>query len=325
MKIGGQWVGYGLGDTGETVAAMKDFLRRKFSYAAGLAPDDIYDDAMVAVVVEMQARYGLPASGIMNYATQLRCGFVKPRQPTHERGTLFTCQGTGVDMWTGPPADTARAVTDLYFWQPVGNWPAAPFPMGPSIDAGRAELNVQIDAHPGDISMAGYSQGAMVVALTYMRDILPADGRLHHRLPDVKRVVTWGNPCRQQGKANGNKQAGWPIPEGHGVNDWLLTETPDSWLDYAHGANSPWGRDFYTDVQGDWGEDCTAICKFVMGQNIFAGPDSLLAQVIELVQRPIPETIAMFQAIINAGMFFAAQTGPHLNYDIGPAIAYLRS
>ena len=32
-----------------------------------------------------------------------------------------------------------------------------------------------------------------------------------------------------------------------------------------------------------------------------------------------------FKAMLDAGMFFAGGTGPHVNYNIGPAIDYLRA
>jgi hypothetical protein len=217
----------------------------------------------------------------------------------------------------------------LYYFQPTG-YPAAPFPMWPSIQQGRAEvIRLLNEVHPtGDIYGAGYSQGAVVWSLVYQFDMLPAGAPLHHRLDDLKRVVTWGNPCREQGVANGNRFAGWPVPEGRGIMEtqYRLKDTPDWWFDFAHGANSPWGRDLYTDTpdtdEGEWEE---AICKIVMGHNIFTGTNSILAQCVESVQRPVAEVYAMFEAIVTAGMFFAVQqTGPHVNYDIGPAIELLR-
>ena len=131
MKIAGVWVGWGLGDDDPKVADMKWFLRRKFpSYASVLNDTTLYDDTMAAVVAEMQRRYGLPATGVMNYATQLRCGYITP--DLADKPLLFTVCGTGVPWWVGPDADLARAVGAKYRWQPIG-YRAAPFPMWPSI------------------------------------------------------------------------------------------------------------------------------------------------------------------------------------------------
>src|SRR5947209_13566300 len=103
---------------------------------------------------------------------------------TSERCTMphivMTVSGTGVDMWnTAPPqpagvaAALAAASPDLFYWQPVGNYPASVFPMGPSVNAGVAELNrlcTQINPPGGapsypenSIILLGYSQGAIVV------------------------------------------------------------------------------------------------------------------------------------------------------------------
>ena len=326
MKIGGKWVGYGLGDTGPTVQRLKDFMRRKFaSYAEHLTHDDVFDQPMVDAVEEMQRRYGLPVTGIINYATQIRMGFITPPPPP-KQGVLLTLQGTGVDMWTGPPADTARAVQDKYYFQPTA-YPADPFPMWPSIQTGRNEaIRLLTEEHPaGDIRIAAYSQGAVIASLLWQEDILPAGGVLHHRLDDVKQVVTWGNPCREKGVANGNKLAGWPIPEGRGIMsaEHRLKDTPDWWLDFAHGANSQWGRDLYTDVPDDAeGEWETTICSIVMGHYWL---ESIINEAIRVTRRPLREIYAGIEALISAGMFFGAGTGPHISYSTQPAIDYLRS
>ena len=97
-----------------------------------------------------------------------------------------------------------------------------------------------------------------------------------------------------------------------------MVNTPRFWRNYAHAG------DIYTDVLGDAGEYMTAIYKVVMGTRIFTGPDSLLSQLlIEIPERPVLEVVAMFRAIIAAGLFFANGTGPHVNYGIQPAIDYL--
>ena len=44
-----------------------------------------------------------------------------------------------------------------------------------------------------------------------------------------------------------------------------------------------------------------------------------------IAQQPIPGAIGAFRAMLDAGMFFAKGTGPHMNYNIQPAIEYLRA
>ena len=92
---------------------------------------------------------------------------------------LLTVNGTGVPDPYGPgfSADLGRALglvnpweaiankLDGFFapeaavmWQPVG-YPAAVFPMGPSVEAGRAELVRQIQMRPAGtpLFLSGYS------------------------------------------------------------------------------------------------------------------------------------------------------------------------
>jgi len=340
MRIDGQWVGLGLGDSSPEIRTIKTFMRRKFaSYAGHLADTDDYDTEMTAAVAEMQNRYEAAGRighydylpGIINDATKTVMGYTPPPPPTAERPILFTVCGTGVPWWgPGPDSDMARAVEHRWRWQPIG-YPAAPFPMNPSAQAGRTELINQItlnrdiiESHDLEIALAGFSQGAIATSECWMKDINPPEGQLHWVKDRVTKAVTWGNPMREAGSA-------WPDPGGkmvnetsYGISDTLMTDTPTMWRDYAHKG------DLYTDVHGESGENKTAIYKIVMGTRIFTGPDSILAQVLEVLgirqdSHQVAEAIAMFQAIIDAGLFFVRGTTPHLNYDIGPAVDYLNA
>lgn len=331
MRIAGAWVGLGLGDASPEVARLKDHLRRKFSYAKKLTFSTHYDLAMVEVVTEMQSRYEaagqLPADkyipGVVNVETKYVCGFLPRPAKLDERPVLFTVCGTGVPWWVGPDADTAKAVEDVYRWQPIG-YRAAPFPMAPSAREGRAELVTQIERHRpqierGGAAMIGYSQGAIVTSECWMFDINPQGGRLHWLKPYLRKAVTFGNPMRQQGSVWADPGGASASVTSYGIADQLMTDTPDWWRDYAHKG------DLYTDVEGQSGEYKTAIYKVVMGAKIMQGPDSLLSQILELTQAPVREMTAMFGAILDAGMFFAAKTGPHINYAPSAAIGYLRA
>jgi fumarate reductase subunit C len=103
----------------------------------------------------------------------------------------------------------------------------------------------------------------------------------------------------------------------HGIADELLTDTPSWWRDYGH------AKDIYTAQEGQSAEDAEAAYKIIMGARVLQGPNNLLAQFLELTQNPIPEAIAMFKAITDAGLFFANGTGPHVNYSPQAAIDYL--
>jgi hypothetical protein len=329
VRIGGQYVGLGAGDSSIEVQKIKAFMRNKFrSYAGNLTDSPYFDAATTIAVAEMQSRYaasgqlapGAYLSGIVNAETKYVMGYLPRPTAPDRRPVLLTVCGTGVPWWVGPDADVARAVETRYRWQPVG-YPATPFPMNPSAQAGRDELKrlVDLPENQGELNLIGYSQGAIVVAEFWEYDVKPSNGSHHHRINDIRRAVTFGNPMREQGKAYPDPGAALASATSHGIADRLMVDTPDWWRNYAHHG------DLYTECEGDSGEDKTAIYKIVMGTRVFSGPDSLLAQFLEIAQRPLPEAIAVFKAVIDAGMFFIKGTGPHVNYDTRPAIDYLLS
>lgn len=182
------------------------------------------------------------------------------------RRWVLTACGTGAPWWVGPDADTARAVTRCYDWQPIG-YPAAVFPMGASVDAGVAEgLRLLEEAKPPgqEWAILGYSQGAVVATRIYQHLKRTASPFLN----TLTAAVTWGNPCREYGVAHGNARYGWPMPSGRGIAPAAerLVGTPDWWLDFAHPG------DIYTDTpdgpvgspEHDIGEDMEMIYRVVM-------------------------------------------------------------
>lgn len=233
-------------------------------------------------------------------------------------GTLFTVQGTGVDMWTGYPADTARQLTDVWRWQPVGNYPASVFPMNTSVAQGRAELVRLIRATPGAFALAGYSQGAIVTSQVYKHDLADPAGVLHDRLSDVVSGVTWGNPMREAGHTF---PGDFHRPTGRGIAGDRLAGTPRWWRDYAHKG------DIYTDTPNDdTGQVQTFIYNVVMA-NWAGSPDSIAAQVSQVTGASLGETLVVTRAVLD-GLGFVLATPPtaqHINYDITPAVEYLRS
>lgn len=310
-----------IGSNGPEVKAWQEVMLKRFkAYAVEANGTPLRADAYFGysdrdVQIEYERRTNQFQDGIVSEQDLEALGLATFRKPV-----LFTVCGTGVPWWVGPDADLARAVEHKYRWQPVG-YRAAPFPMATSVKEGRTELIrlLNLPENWGPFTLAGFSQGAVVVSELWEYDIKPESGRLHQRLKDVQKVVAFGNPMREQGKM-------WP--DGHpmvstssrGIADRLMVDTPPWWRNYAHAG------DIYTDVTGEAGEYMTAIYKVVMGTRIFSGPDSLLSQLlIELPEKPVTEIVAMFQAVMAAGMFFANGTGPHLNYNVRPAIEYLEA
>lgn len=344
MRIGGEWVGLGQGDASEEVGLIREFGRRKFSYWRNL-PDTrdaqgvpLFDAAMTAAVADMQERYndagrlrdGLYVPGIINAETKFVMGYLE-RPARDERPLFITICGTGVPWWVGPDADTARACEDKLFWQPIG-YPAAAFPMGKSIAAAIDQCHVQFNrADPGfmhrrrieqyGVVLGGYSQGAAAISELWENNIKPPGSSLGWAKDNVLKAITWGNPNRERGQVwpdfGGSPMASYT---SQGVSSTGMRDTPSWWRNYAHAG------DLYAAAEpGDSQQDKNAVWQIVRDLNIFTGTDSLLAQVIELCALPIPRTIAAFSALIDAGIFFAKRTGPHVDYGIGPAIEYLRS
>jgi hypothetical protein len=337
VKIAGAWVGFGLGDADPKIAWFRDKLRPKFSYARNLpeAKKNVivdgrvvqmpyFDEALELVVATAQKNWGINPTGIIDHAFQKKAGWIATPPPsqrnTGPRGTLYTCQGTVPStMWSGPQADVARQVEDLYYRQPIGG-PYTAFPMNPSIKESKALMLAEIEERPvGDpINAIGFSQGGIIISEVYTD--MKRSG--HPRFKDWRRAWTFANPSRELGVENGNRFAGLPIlgkkKRGIMQESRRMEDTPDWWMDQGNKG------DLYFDCENDdEGEFKEAICMAVMG-NLWGGPNSLPRQVFELASSPL-EVMHMFKAIMDAGMFFGGGIKPHLAHDIRPAVNYFRS
>ncbi|QAU06448.1 lysin B [Mycobacterium phage KiSi] len=228
---------------------------------------------------------------------------------------LLTAQGTGVDMWTGYPADLARRMEDLYYFQPIGKYPAKTFPMGASAKIGVDEgvsLVLQHEAKPSrevpdGYGLCGYSQGGWVVS-----DLLDEfrTGRLKHVEHKLMAGSTFGNPRREL-DASG----------GRGISDKNLVGTPSFWVDEFDPG------DIYANVpNNDVGEDMTAIFKLIKLSSI-TDVFGIVAQVMEILQSPLQEFPAAVQAIVKAMVFFGRKpiTAAHTEYHLrerSPGVTY---
>lgn len=239
-------------------------------------------------------------------------------------------------MWDGPPADTARALSNEQFrWQPIG-YPAATFPMLPSRREGEEELVRQINLHHGKIALAGYSQGALVTGVVWRDRILNPQGDLHHRLKDVVAIIHWGDPMRCPGIANGNKFAGQPMPaelDGQvtggiaGPECLKPQETPDFLLSFANDGDlyacapvglDPWGNEAEVGKVEKLVYD--AVQEFDMNDVV-----AIAEEILKVIFVPMVYLIPLIQAITNGVLFFGAgMDAPHYHYPIDGAVAFLR-
>ena len=126
---------------------------------------------------------------------------------------LFTCTGAGTNydptclQWAYQLYSEHPNVQQTFTWAGV-SYAGAAFPMAPSIDEGIANLAGMIAATPGTFALSGFSEGAIVTCRIWRDYILNPEGELHDRLGDIIGHVTWGNPMRCPGIANGNAMAG---------------------------------------------------------------------------------------------------------------------
>lgn len=308
MKVDGKWVGLGLGDVDPEVSRVKTFLWRKFSYAKALDDGPVYTPELAAVVQEAQRRYGLTPTGIWDYATKTKAGYLAylPARPT-----LYTVAGTWAYWDAGFPADCARGLLSTYTWQPVG-YPASfgfinpPFPGAPaycdSVDQGVAETIRLINERPGRFSLCGYSQGAEVVGRICAELVA---GRLAHRRGDLLGVATFGDPARQPSDRT--------VGDGTGAGISRLVIPDAGTLNRLTAAVK--GDMYATIPDGQVGDQMHAayIALTRMGDGKIDGAAPLLAELLRLAKDPLTGGMAVVDAVIRA-----AQVSAHSTY--GPLV-----
>lgn len=252
-----------------------------------------------------------------------------------QRINLITVNGTAVGWEDGPPADLARAVSDEdYLWLPAA-YPGATFPMLPSRREGEAEVRRRIATNPGPFMLAGYSQGALVTNCVARQLLNPADD-LHHRLSDLRGVVTWGDPMRTPGVARGNELVGEPVPrelDGFvtggiaGAENLTPEETAQlNVVSFAHDL------DLYTSAPV--GLDMTNLPEVghienmvyqVIQEVTVADVWAIIEEVAKVIFMPFVYLVPMVQAIYNAGLFFLqGMNSPHFTYTIDGAVRFLQ-
>lgn len=278
---------------------------------------------------------------------------------------FISVNGTGVpDPWgPGFSGDIGRALTDpwrdpiaaqcwgsyftaKYVWQPIG-YPAAVFPMTPSVNTGVLEVSRQVTLYeqngicpPGTpLAISGYSQGALVTNLFWRDFVLSPTGIHHNRLKDLAAggIVNFGDPMRTPGIAHGNEAAGFPAPS---LLDGVVTggiagpgclkpeETPDFLLSCALDgdlyAAAPVGppTGIATDTSAPWvneplvGQVETRIYNFVESGSLGTGILAIAKGVAQELEYPLSNTLALVYAIFNGLKFASAGTAaPHWQYQ----------
>lgn len=292
-----------LGSSGLMTSAWTKTMKSRYaSYALGtnglpIKVDGYFGYDEEKVQKEYQRRTGQFVNGQVSDSDLHNLGLLP---------TLFSVHGTGQadPFGIGYPADIARRVLDLYWWQPVGNYPATAVPMNHSVDQGEAELVHLINDRritPGPVAMVDYSQGSCVGGRVRERMRI---GDLKARKDDLIGSASFGNPMRPAGSYAGNSD-----PGGHGIDPSLESVTSSQFLNLAAKG------DLYTTCpDGDAGEMERAIFNMVFSR--FTGKDSILEQIWELFTNPTKEIPAALTAIINGGMFVFRGTGPHVQYHL---------
>ncbi len=234
--------------------------------------------------------------------------------------TIYNACGTGGRWDADFTAEIAGAVNGHgYYWQGV-SYPAATFPMGPSVKQGIEEMVRLISAKPGTFAIMGYSQGAIVTCKLWRDEIMNPNGRLHDRLGDIFAHVSFGNPMRCPGIANGNGLAGLPPLKNEfgyltggiaGPDDLTPWQTPWWHADFAKNgdlyATCPTGPDPWAN-EAPPGEMQTAIYKMVQGE--ITGDESIMQQVGEILTDPFGEMVPVILALVDS-LQFVADTGTH--------------
>ena len=252
-----------------------------------------------------------------------------------ERINLITVNGTAVSWEDGPPADLARAVSDEQFqWLPAA-YSGATFPMLPSRREGEAEVRRRIATNPGPFILSGYSQGALCVDVVARNLLNPADD-LHHRLPDLLGVVTWGDPMRCPGIARGNIIMGEPVPrelDGFVTGGIAGAEnlTPEETaalnvISFAHDldlyTSAPVGLDMANLPEVGHIEN---MVYQVIQEITVADVWAIIEEVAKVIFMPFVYLVPIVQAIYNAGLFFLqGLNSPHFTYTIDGAVKFLQ-
>lgn len=330
----GVWIGLGEGDRDPEIAELKAFLKRKLTWVREHVPplddSDVFDATMVDVVKELQSRYGLEPTGIVNWSLKIKTGFYKPVAPggpdQQVKPILISVEGHMSDLFNGPAADTCKIIEreGHAHWQPTGyNCTALPFDNQSGVNElarflGQGVLDNGTPFPLGTpFALVGFSQGATVVYDAYRTLLQP--GQIHApRAKDLKGVLTFGNPNRQSGSI-----APWAYDlvqdaSSHGLDPLKRFGLPGNPDGPAHPWADVWRQgDLFADAKDNAAFDPkAAVYQAVARADFFSDPYSLVAQIADLFQEPFDEIWGIFLAIVDGVKFLAGKPNPH--YDPWP-------
>ncbi|WP_194825047.1 peptidoglycan-binding protein [Nocardia sp. XZ_19_231] len=227
------------GDRGDLVGVLQATLNRDYPLYSRLVVDGEYGPATTTAVAEFQRRAGLDVAepGTADTTTLHRLGlnFDKLPPPPGTRPFYFSFAGTWGHWNQGPQFDVGSALEGerRVRNQPVA-YPASGF-LNPdphtsykeSVALGVVEGMRLILMNSGPFILAGYSQGAEVAVRLMM--FMIDGGPLEHRADDLRRVITFGSPCRPPGRTLlGNN------PQGAGISgDYTPQEFRDRTFDFV--------------------------------------------------------------------------------------------
>lgn len=329
----GDWIGWGPGDTAPKVAEIQKFLAGKFaSYAGHLVATGTYDQATADVVAEMQRRYGLPVTGIFDWASQVRSGFYKPAPKNLP--LFFTVEGHLSDMWRGPVADTATILEreGRCIHRPTGyNSGAIPFDnrSGELELVRRLSQTVQDDGvqfPPGTKWMLGdFSQGSIIATDFELNHLLPG-GDLAWRAADCVGRLSYGNPTRSAGSV-----ASWSRGQaGPAVNAGLdpAVRFDKLGIQLARPQMDVYRKgDIFADNEpGVDGRIKSSIYQAVARGDLFSDPFSICAQIAAAFTVPVDYVTGAFWAIVSGVGFLATgDRNPHYSpYDLSGGLDWAR-
>jgi hypothetical protein len=322
---------YQPGSRGPEIEYWQAWFKREYrSYAP--QDDGVYGDDEVTAVREMQRRLGLPQTGEFDVATAGRVGYVPPAPGL--RPMMFTVEGHLSNMFAGPVADTGTQLEaeGLCHHQPIGyNSGALPFDNASGVKelarlVGSDIMDNLVPFPEGTPwSLGGFSQGGIVVSDFYI-DYLAPGKPLAWRTPDLKGVLTYGNPCRQTGSV-----AEWALPwikeeNTHGLDPLRrfglpgFPDKPDFWVDVYRGG------DIFAENGDDRASDMrAAVYQAVARSDLFSNPFSLAVQIAAVFGEPIEWVLSFILAVGSGLVFLADDPNPHYSpFEISKGVDWMR-
>lgn len=345
MKVAGAYVGLGEGippdlpDSSAEIATIKAWLKPRFTPARNTLDDGpVFTPALTAEIKRIQAirvsegklKAGEFIPGVINLATKYAMGYLKKEVilPLY-----FSTEGHYSDPNIGPVAWIGDVLSAegraLHIKTYYDRW-ALPFKNPTGVQAladtiGRTEFwfdGKLIKFPPGTPWAAGaFSQGSMVWCDFYRQYLLPGKP-LNWRLKDLRAAIVCGNPDREKGVV-----AEWvpdpPAADRQGIMDdgplGRMVDTPTEWWKEVARRG-----DMYTDNEstGEVGLNKTSIAKIITQGSFSGGPAGFLARVADLLT-PADDIFPVAMSIYEA-FAFLINMGPHGQYDMEPAVQFVR-